>query len=78
MDDERHDRVLEATSHFFPRSPPRRPANPTFLRLYARHLRPLGLSLPYEERRRLSEVAGDASVPGRERYSSWRAHSAGA
>jgi formylmethanofuran dehydrogenase subunit C len=49
--------------------------NPTFLRLYARYLRTLGLSLPYEERDgAYHRYTGDASVPGKGEILVWQAH----
>ena len=40
--------------------------NPTFLRLYARHLATLGVTLPYDEREgSYQRYTGDASVPGK-------------
>jgi formylmethanofuran dehydrogenase subunit C len=43
--------------------------NPTFLRLYARHLSPLGFSLPLNGR--YSRYTGDAAVPGRGEILVW-------
>jgi formylmethanofuran dehydrogenase subunit C len=49
--------------------------NPTFLRLYARHLRTLGVSLPYDERDgAYQRFTGDASVPGKGEILIWQAH----
>jgi formylmethanofuran dehydrogenase subunit C len=40
--------------------------NPTFLRLYARHLGPLGFPIPCDERDgAYQRFTGDASVPGK-------------
>ena len=48
--------------------------NPTFLRMYARHFRNLGLSLPYEERDgAYQRYTGDTSVPGRGELLVWHA-----
>jgi formylmethanofuran dehydrogenase subunit C len=48
--------------------------NPTFLRMYARHLSELGLSLPYEEREgAYQRYTGDSSVPGRGEILVWEA-----
>jgi formylmethanofuran dehydrogenase subunit C len=48
--------------------------NPTFLRLYARHLASLGVTLPYEEREGgYQRYTGDASVPGKGEILIWRA-----
>jgi formylmethanofuran dehydrogenase subunit C len=48
--------------------------NPTFLRMYARHLGELGLTLPYEEREgAYQRYTGDTSVPGRGEILVWRA-----
>jgi formylmethanofuran dehydrogenase subunit C len=47
--------------------------NPTFLRLYARHLAALGFTLPYEDRDgAYQRYAGDACVPGRGEILVWR------
>ena len=47
--------------------------NPTFLRLYARHLAALGCVLPYEEREgSYQRYTGDASVPGKGEILIWR------
>jgi formylmethanofuran dehydrogenase subunit C len=52
--------------------------NPTFLRLYGRHLQSLGFAVPYEERDGAYErYAGDASVPGRGEILVWRPHGSG-
>ena len=49
--------------------------NPTFLRLYARHLHTLGISLPYEDRDgAYQRYTGDASVPGKGEILVWQAH----
>ncbi len=49
--------------------------NPTFLRVYARHLRTLGVSLPFDERDgAYQRYTGDASVPGKGEILIWRAH----
>jgi len=49
--------------------------NPTFLRMYARHLRTLGVSLPFDERDGgYQRYTGDASVPGRGEILIWHAH----
>ena len=49
--------------------------NPTFLRLYARHLLKLGISLPYEEKAgSYLRYTGDASVPGKGEILVWQAH----
>jgi formylmethanofuran dehydrogenase subunit C len=46
--------------------------NPTFLRLYARHLGDLGLSLPYEESDgAYRRYTGDTSVPGKGEILVW-------
>jgi formylmethanofuran dehydrogenase subunit C len=48
--------------------------NPTFLRMYARHLGELGLSLPYEERDgAYQRYTGDTSVPGKGEILVWDA-----
>jgi formylmethanofuran dehydrogenase subunit C len=48
--------------------------NPTFLRMYARHLATLGLSLPYEEQDgAYQRYTGDSSVPGKGEILVWRA-----
>ena len=48
--------------------------NPTFLRMYARHLSELGLTLPYEEREgAYQRYTGDSSVPGKGEILVWRA-----
>jgi formylmethanofuran dehydrogenase subunit C len=48
--------------------------NPTFLRVYARQLRALGVSLPYDERDgAYQRYTGDASVPGKGEIFIWRA-----
>jgi hypothetical protein len=49
--------------------------NPTFLRLYARHLRPLGFSLPCEDRDgAYQRYTGDSSVPGKGEILVWQPH----
>jgi formylmethanofuran dehydrogenase subunit C len=46
--------------------------NPTFLRLYARRLAPLGCRLPYDEREgRYQRYTGDAAVPGKGEILVW-------
>ena len=46
--------------------------NPTFLRMYARHLRLLGFSLPYEHHDgAYQRYTGDSSVPGRGEILVW-------
>jgi formylmethanofuran dehydrogenase subunit C len=48
--------------------------NPTFLRMYARHLTTLGLSLPYEEQEgAYQRYTGDSSVPGKGEILVWHA-----
>jgi formylmethanofuran dehydrogenase subunit C len=47
--------------------------NPTFLRLYARHLSTLGFSIPYEEREgAYQRYTGDAAVPGKGEILVWK------
>jgi formylmethanofuran dehydrogenase subunit C len=47
--------------------------NPPFLRLYARHLQSLGVSLPYEARDgAYLRYSGDSSVPGKGEILVWR------
>ncbi|HSB60717.1 MAG TPA: formylmethanofuran dehydrogenase subunit C [Vicinamibacteria bacterium] len=47
--------------------------NPTFLRLYARHLGTLGCAIPYEEREgAYRRYTGDSSVPGRGEILMWK------
>jgi len=47
--------------------------NPSFLRLYARHLSSLGFSIPYEERDgAYQRYTGDAAVPGRGEILIWK------
>jgi formylmethanofuran dehydrogenase subunit C len=47
--------------------------NPTFLRLYARHLDTLGFSIPYDEQDgAYQRYTGDASVPGKGEILIWR------
>jgi formylmethanofuran dehydrogenase subunit C len=49
--------------------------NPTFLRLYARHLAGLGFALPFEEREgAYRRYTGDASVPGKGEILLWEPH----
>jgi formylmethanofuran dehydrogenase subunit C len=51
--------------------------NPVFLRLYAKHLQPLGFSIPYEEREgSYRRYAGDSSVPGKGEILIWQASGA--
>ena len=73
LDDPRHDRLPEAAP------PCCRPSlyactyNPTFLRLYARHLATLGLIVPYEDQDGAYErYTGDAAVPGKGEILIWR------
>ena len=47
--------------------------NPTFLRLYARHLLTLGFAMPYEDRDGAYErYTGDAAVPGKGEILIWK------
>jgi formylmethanofuran dehydrogenase subunit C len=47
--------------------------NPVFLRLYAKHLKPLGVSIPYEEREgSYRRHTGDAAVPGKGEILVWQ------
>jgi formylmethanofuran dehydrogenase subunit C len=47
--------------------------NPTFLRLYARHLGALGFTIPYEDRDgAYQRYAGDACVPGKGEILVWK------
>jgi formylmethanofuran dehydrogenase subunit C len=47
--------------------------NPTFLRLYAKHLSTLGFSIPYEERDGgYQRYTGDSSVPGKGEILVWK------
>jgi formylmethanofuran dehydrogenase subunit C len=47
--------------------------NPTFLRLYARHLGKLGFTIPYEEHEGAYErYTGDSSVPGKGEILIWK------
>ena len=47
--------------------------NPTFLRLYARHLSTLGFSLPHDEKDgAYQRYTGDAAVPGRGEILVWK------
>jgi formylmethanofuran dehydrogenase subunit C len=49
--------------------------NPSFLRLYARHLSSLGFRIPYEERDgAYQRYTGDAAVPGRGEILVWKPH----
>ena len=49
--------------------------NPTFLRLYARHLQPLGFSLPSDSSGgAYQRYTGDSSVPGKGEILVWQAH----
>ncbi|MGH9749591.1 MAG: formylmethanofuran dehydrogenase subunit C [Candidatus Polarisedimenticolia bacterium] len=51
--------------------------NPTFLRLYARHLSALGVRLPHEEKDgAYQRYTGDAAVPGRGEILVWKPHPA--
>jgi len=46
--------------------------NPTFLRLYARRLAPLGCALPYDDQQgRYQRYTGDSAVPGRGEILVW-------
>jgi formylmethanofuran dehydrogenase subunit C len=48
---------------------------PTFLRLYARHLEPLGFSIPYESKNGgYRRYTGDAAVPGKGEILIWQPH----
>jgi formylmethanofuran dehydrogenase subunit C len=50
--------------------------NPTFLRLYAKHLRPLGIDLPFDPPEgAYRRYTGDTSVPGRGEILLWNPHS---
>jgi formylmethanofuran dehydrogenase subunit C len=47
--------------------------NPTFMRLYARHLSALGFRIPYEENDgAYQRFIGDAAVPGRGEILVWK------
>ena len=49
--------------------------NPTFLRVWARHLATLGIVIPYEEREgAYQRFAGDAAVPGKGEILIWKPH----
>jgi formylmethanofuran dehydrogenase subunit C len=49
--------------------------NPTFVRLYARHLGTLGVDLPYDERDgAYQRYTGDAAVPGKGEILVWEKH----
>ncbi|MBY0522546.1 MAG: formylmethanofuran dehydrogenase subunit C [Gemmataceae bacterium] len=49
--------------------------NPTFLRLYAKHLATLGISLPCEPQRgTYQRYTGDTSVPGKGEILQWQPH----
>jgi formylmethanofuran dehydrogenase subunit C len=51
--------------------------DPTFLRLYAKHLQPLGLSIPCEPREgAYQRYTGDASVPGKGEILVWQPRAA--
>ncbi len=52
--------------------------NPTFLRLYARHLAALGVTLPFADQDGVYErYTGDAAVPGKGEILVWKPHEAG-
>jgi formylmethanofuran dehydrogenase subunit C len=47
--------------------------NPTFLRLYAKHLSALGFAIPYEERDgAYQRYTGDTSIPGKGEILIWK------
>jgi len=49
--------------------------NPVFLRLLARHLQPLGISIPYREQDGVYQCySGDSAVPGKGEILIWRPH----
>ena len=49
--------------------------NPTFLRLYARHLATLGITIPYDPKDGgYQRYTGDTSVPGRGEILVWKPH----
>jgi formylmethanofuran dehydrogenase subunit C len=49
--------------------------NPTFVRLYAKHLRALGVAIPVEERDgAYQRFTGDTSVPGKGEILVWQPH----
>jgi len=49
--------------------------NPTFLRIYARHLAALGFALPFENRDgAYQRYTGDASIPGKGEILVWEPH----
>ena len=49
--------------------------NPTFLRLYARHLAALGLSIPHRiQDGAYRRFTGDAAVPGKGEILMWQPH----
>jgi hypothetical protein len=51
--------------------------NPTFMRLYARHLRPLGFTIPFEdELGAYKRYTGDTSVPGKGEILVWEPRAA--
>jgi formylmethanofuran dehydrogenase subunit C len=46
--------------------------NPTFLRLYAKHLSTFGIAIPYDDRAgAYQRYTGDASVPGKGEILVW-------
>jgi formylmethanofuran dehydrogenase subunit C len=49
--------------------------NPVFLRLYAKHLKSLEFSIPYEDQDGVYQrYVGDASVPGKGEILVWQRH----
>jgi len=49
--------------------------NPPFLRLYAKSLRAMGFSIPYEDHAgSYQRYTGDTSVPGKGEILVWRPH----
>jgi formylmethanofuran dehydrogenase subunit C len=51
--------------------------NPTFVRLYAKYLQPLGYTLPYDARQgAYGRYTGDTAVPGKGEILVWQPHTA--
>jgi len=51
--------------------------NPTFLRIYAKHLQTMGFSIPYQDQAgAYQRFTGDTSVPGKGEILVWRPHGA--
>jgi formylmethanofuran dehydrogenase subunit C len=67
--------VSLATIHLLPTFTFACSYHPTFLRLYAKHLEPLGISVPFDPRAgAYQRYTGDTSIPGKGEILVWQPH----